>query len=136
MRLGTTGDSLSRRLPSPRALIDSFCLGRRGSQAGAGSRRQMAAYASTLTHLWPTRGAPEAVAHRGLRVPRRQHSGLTLVDQHSANSARHHLNLHFTDPPSTKTPIQFIPPAPARLAGQTSPAQELPSASDAGVARE
>ena len=33
MRLDTTGDSLSRRLPSPRALIDSFCWGRRGNQA-------------------------------------------------------------------------------------------------------
>ena len=117
MRLGTTGDALSRRLPSPRALLDGLCEGRSGSQAGTGSCRHMAAYASTLSHLWPRRGAPGAVAHRGLRLPPRQHSGLTLVDQHSANSARHHLNLHFTDPPSTKTPIQFIPPAPARLAG-------------------
>ena len=117
MQPGTTGDALSRRLPSPRALMDGLCGGRSGSQAGAGSFRHMAPYASTLSDLLPTRGAPGAVAHRGLRVSRRQYSGLTLVDQHSANSARHHLNLHFTDPPSTKTPIRFTPPAPARLAG-------------------
>ena len=110
MRLGTTGDALSRRLPSPRASIDSFCWGRSGNQAGAGSCRHMAAHASILTHLWPRRGAPGAVAHRGLRVSRRQYSGLTLVDQHSANSARHHLNLHFTDPPPLRLQSNLFRP--------------------------